>query len=108
VRRASQTSRSPGKEERKRQYVERFAQEAWDAQAISVADKVDNFESILVCAAAYGPDATWRMFKRGRDAQVERFEAMARVVSQLPAHPLLDEFAERLAEVKGLSCPESS
>jgi (p)ppGpp synthase/HD superfamily hydrolase len=102
VRATSEPDKSLTWEERKRRYLERFAQEAWDAQAISVADKIDNFDSILVSAAEYGAGATWQMFKRGRDAQVERFEAMARVLAQLPLHPLLDEFAERLAKVKAL------
>jgi (p)ppGpp synthase/HD superfamily hydrolase len=102
VRAVSEQDRSLPWEERKRRYVERFAQESWDAQAVSIADKVDNFESILVSSAEYGAEATWRMFKRGRDAQVERFEAMAKIAAGLPPHPLLREFEERLAQVRAL------
>jgi (p)ppGpp synthase/HD superfamily hydrolase len=87
-------------EERKRRYVERFAREPWDAQAISIADKVDNFQSILVCAAEYGPDSTWRMFRRGREAQLDQFDAMARVIATLGKHPLLLEFEANLAAVR--------
>jgi (p)ppGpp synthase/HD superfamily hydrolase len=102
VRAVSESDRSLPWEERKRRYIEHFAHESWDAQAISIADKVDNFESILVSSAEYGPDATWRMFKRGRDAQVERFEAMAEIAARLPPHPLLRDFEERLAQVRAL------
>jgi hypothetical protein len=82
--------------------VEHFAREPWDAQAIGVADKIDNFQSILVCAAQHGTEATWRMFKRGRDAQMERFDAMARVIATLPPHPLCREFEENLGLVRAL------
>jgi (p)ppGpp synthase/HD superfamily hydrolase len=89
-------------EERKRRYVERFARDPWDVQAISIADKVDNFQSILVCAAEYGPDATWRMFRRGRERQLEQFDAMARVIATLVEHPLLREFEASLAAVRAI------
>ena len=102
IRAVSEPDKALPWEERKRRYVERFEEEAWDAQAISIADKVDNFESILVSAAEYGAEATWRMFKRGRDAQVERFDAMARIIARLPPHPLLREFETRLGQVKAL------
>src|SRR5579859_23432 len=88
----SEADKSLPWEERKRRYVDRFAIEPWDAQAISIADKVDNFQSILVSAAEYGAEATWRMFRRGREAQLERFQAMAAVVARLPRHPLIAEF----------------
>jgi (p)ppGpp synthase/HD superfamily hydrolase len=102
VRSVSEQDRSLPWEERKRRYVERFAQESWDAQAISIADKIDNFESILVSSSEYGAGATWQMFKRGRDAQIERFEAMAKIAANLAPHPLLREFEERLAQVRAL------
>jgi (p)ppGpp synthase/HD superfamily hydrolase len=102
VQAVSEPDKSLPWEERKQRYLERFAQEPWDAQAVAVADKIDNFQSILVCAAAHGPEATWRMFKRGRDAQVERFDAMAKVIATLPAHPLLREFQAALSAVEAV------
>jgi (p)ppGpp synthase/HD superfamily hydrolase len=96
----SEADKSLAWEERKRRYLERFAVEPWDAQAISIADKIDNFQSIRVSTAEYGAEATWRMFRRGREAQLERFEAMAAVIARLPRHPLIAEFEENLEAVR--------
>jgi (p)ppGpp synthase/HD superfamily hydrolase len=98
----SEPDKSLAWEERKRLYVERFAREAWDVQAISVADKIDNFQSLVVSAQEHGATATWAMFKRGRSAQLQRFEAMAAVVARLPPHPLLSDFDEALAALRAL------
>lgn len=77
-------------EERKQRYLERFLVKSWDAQAISLADKIDNFQSILVCAAVHGDP--WPMFKRGREAQLVRFSVMKEMAMQLKPHPLIDEY----------------
>jgi (p)ppGpp synthase/HD superfamily hydrolase len=87
-------------EERKRQYVERFAAAPWDAQAIGVADKIDNFASLLVCAADHGDP--WSQLKRGRDVQMAQFETFARVLARLPPHPLLREFSETFAALRAM------
>jgi (p)ppGpp synthase/HD superfamily hydrolase len=102
VRAVSEPDKSLPWEERKARYLERFAAEPWEAQAIGIADKVDNFQSILVSAAASGADATWAMFRRGRAAQMQRFEAMEKIVSTLPAHSLIRCFEESLAELREL------
>jgi (p)ppGpp synthase/HD superfamily hydrolase len=102
VRAVSEPDKSLSWEERKKSYLERFAREPWEAQAIGIADKIDNFQSILVSAAEYGAEATWRMFKRGRDQQLERFEAMARLLANLPAHPLIQTYEEGLSAVRAL------
>lgn len=85
-------------EERKAQYLARFPHEPWSAQAITLADKIDNLESILVCAASHGDP--WAQFKRGREAQIARFTALVAAARRLPAHPLIDELAGVLAEVE--------
>ncbi|MET8049341.1 HD domain-containing protein [Streptosporangium sp. NPDC005286] len=86
-------------EERKRQYLEHFTEKPWEAQAISLADKIDNFMSI-VCARDHGDP--WAMFSRGRDAQLERFTALEDVLRELPLHPLVDEYRAALALVRGV------
>jgi (p)ppGpp synthase/HD superfamily hydrolase len=98
VRSTSEADKSLEWEERKRLYLEHFKNESWSAQAVSIADKIDNFSSILVCAREYGDP--WAMFKRGRDVQMSSFEAFARVVESLPPHPLCDEFSAALAAVQ--------
>jgi (p)ppGpp synthase/HD superfamily hydrolase len=102
VRAVSEPDKSLTWEERKAHYLARFASEPWDAQVVGIADKIDNFQSILVSAAEYGAEATWRMFKGGRAAQLERFEAMARLLAKLPAHPLIRTYEEGLSAVRAL------
>ncbi len=98
VRDVSEEDKALSWEERKRAYIERFPHKPWRAQAISLADKIDNFQSIMVCAADFGDP--WRMFKRGKSAQLERFDALAANLTALPAHALVDEFRSTLALVR--------
>ena len=100
VRQVSEEDKSLPWEERKKRYVERFSHEPWPAQAITLADKIDNFESIVVCARSFGDP--WPMFKRGRDAQLERFHALLAAARRLPPHPLVDEFERALADVSAV------
>jgi hypothetical protein len=87
-------------EDRKRLYVERFATIPWEAQAIGLADKIDNLASIAVSAHDIGDP--WTMFKRGKQAQLAYFEAVAAVVSSLPPHPIVSEFRAALGVVRGI------
>ncbi len=98
VKMVSEQDRSASWEDRKRRYLELFPQKPWEAQAITLADKIDNFESIVVCARDHGDP--WAMFKRGKPAQIERFEALAEMCKALPPHPLIAEFEAALAAVR--------
>lgn len=98
VRLASEEDKSKSWEERKRAYLERFPHKPWEAQAITLADKIDNFESIIVCSEQHGDP--WAMFKRGKAAQLERFEALDALARGLTPHPLIDEFHAALARVR--------
>ncbi|MEZ4448701.1 MAG: HD domain-containing protein [Nannocystaceae bacterium] len=98
VRLCSEEDKSLSWEERKLAYLERFPGKPWDAQAITLADKIDNFRSILVCAERHGDP--WPMFKRGRDAQLARFAALAVLLGDLPEHPLIDEYQAALAQLR--------
>jgi (p)ppGpp synthase/HD superfamily hydrolase len=100
VRHVSEEDKSLGWEERKRAYLEHFSNKPWEAQAITLADKIDNFQSILVCARTIGDP--WAMFKRGRDAQISRFQDLETRARALPAHPLIDEYGAVLASVVAL------
>lgn len=103
VRHASEEDKSLSWEERKRLYLEHFSQKPWEAQAITLADKIDNFQSILVCARAFAPTRDpWAMFKRGREAQIGRFRDLLDRARALPPHALIDEYADVLAEVESL------
>jgi (p)ppGpp synthase/HD superfamily hydrolase len=98
VRHCTETDKSLPWEERKRRYVEAFSHEPWEAQAIGLADKIDNFESIVVCRAEHGDP--WASFKRGRDVQLALFDRLAEKVSALPPHPLIDAYREALERVR--------
>jgi len=98
VRHASEEDKSLSWEERKRLYLEHFSKKPWEAQAITLADKIDNFQSIVVCARSFGDP--WPMFKRGKEVQLERFRDLLARARSLPAHPLVDEYAAALADVE--------
>lgn len=86
---------------RKQQYIDRFPHGPWEAQAISLADKIDNLQSIVVCAREYGDP--WAQFKRGRAEQLARFAALRAVAMRLPAHALIDEYVAALADAERLA-----
>jgi len=100
VRHVSEQDKALSWEDRKRLYLEHFSEKPWEAQAITLADKIDNLESIVVCAVSHGDP--WKMFKRGRDVQISRFEELAERASRLPAHPLVAEYERALANVVAL------
>ncbi|MCK6587640.1 MAG: HD domain-containing protein [Polyangiaceae bacterium] len=96
----SETDKSLPWEERKRLYLEHFPHKPWEAQAITLADKIDNFQSIVVCSRHHGDP--WALFKRGRDAQLARFDALLVMSRALPPHPLITEFEWALDEVRAV------
>jgi (p)ppGpp synthase/HD superfamily hydrolase len=98
VRHVSEEDKSLPWEDRKRLYLEHFANKPWDAQAITLADKIDNFLSILVAAREFGDP--WPMFKRGKEAQITRFRDLSARAKRLPPHPIIDEYERVLAEVE--------
>jgi (p)ppGpp synthase/HD superfamily hydrolase len=100
VRHVSEEDKSLSWEERKRRYLEHFTQKPWEAQAITLADKIDNFQSIVVCARQWGDP--WSMFKRGRDVQLGRFHDLRERAEKLPKHPLIDEYVAALREVEAV------
>ena len=88
-------------EDRKRLYIEHFAHNPWDAQAISIADKIDNFESIVTCAEHHGDP--WPLFKRGRQEQIARFDQLGEKLRALPPHPIIDEYFAGLEVVRAVN-----
>lgn len=100
VKHCSEDDRSLAWEDRKRAYVETFPSKPWEAQAITLSDKIDNFASIVVCHEVHGNP--WKMFKRGKAAQVERFEALGGAARTLSPHPLIDEYFVGLEKMKAV------
>lgn len=100
VRHVSEPDKSLSWEERKAAYLEHFKVKPWDAQAITLADKIDNFRSIELCARLHGDP--WAMFKRGREQQMARFEALLAATRALAPHALIEEYEQALAALRGL------
>jgi len=94
VQQVSEQDKSLSWEERKTHYLERFVDKPWEAQAISVADKTDNLWSIVVCSQRFGDP--WAMFKRGKDQQLPRFQALLVAARARGPHPLITELEQAL------------
>lgn len=93
----SEQDRSLPWEERKARYLEAFSHKSWEAQAITLADKIDNLESIVVAREQAEAAEVWSQFKRGREAQLARFHALLERARRLAPHPLVDEYAAAVA-----------
>jgi (p)ppGpp synthase/HD superfamily hydrolase len=103
VRHASEEDKTLGWEARKQAYLDAFPHKPWEAQAITLADKIDNLLSIEVCANHFGDP--WPMFKRGRDVQLGRFRELlvrARALPEHGGHPLVAELEDVLERVASL------
>lgn len=99
VRHVSEEDKSLSWEERKRAYLDHFPKKPWEAQAITLADKIDNFQSIIVCAKQFGDP--WKMFKRGKEAQIARFtDLKAMALAANASHPLVSEYVRVLGDVE--------
>ena len=96
----SESDKSLGWEERKQRYLEQFSKNPWEAQAITIADKIDNFQSIIVCKQCHGDP--WAMFKRGRESQMWRFVQLQQRLHTLPHHAMITTFDETLAALMKL------
>jgi len=96
VRHVSEADKSLPWEQRKQDYLDRFPAKPWEAQAITLADKIDNLRSIVVCAAEFGNP--WAQLKRGREIQLQRYDALLTAAQALPAHPLIDEYAAAIVQ----------
>ena len=94
----SEPDKSLSWEQRKADYLARFPGKPWEAQAITLADKIDNLQSILVCAREHGDP--WAQFKRGRTAQLARYAELRTAALRLPPHALVDEFVAVLSDVE--------
>ncbi len=88
-------------EERKERYLDHLAIASDDAKAITAADKIHNIQSILL-SLKRGSDI-WSAFKRGREAQLERFGRLVRLLERSWSHPLLDELGQALQTLRSQS-----
>ncbi|CAN5781456.1 hypothetical protein BH09MYX1_BH09MYX1_19250 [soil metagenome] len=82
-------------EARKSAYLAKFPSKGVDAQAITLADKIDNLLSIALCARDHGDP--WPLFKRGKAEQLVRFDALLAAARALAPSPALAAMTNELA-----------
>jgi (p)ppGpp synthase/HD superfamily hydrolase len=88
-------------EEKKLQYIETVRSGSEGAKAVATADKVHNMESLIL---AYGEQGTaiWDHFNAGKDKKIWFEEEMLKMLQSTWQHPLVDEYAILLEELKSL------
>lgn len=96
VTQVSEEDKSLPWEQRKAAYLAKFPHKGPDAQAITLADKIDNLVSIAVCARDHGDP--WPLFKRGKADQLKRFEALLAAARALAPHSTLAAMTNELAD----------
>lgn len=99
----SEKDKSLSWQERKDAYMESLDHKSWDSVAIAIADKIDNFESIVVCAVHHGNP--WPTFKFGKAEQLNLFDKMGSKLKAI-VHPLVDEYFETLEKVRNVDDTE--
>jgi (p)ppGpp synthase/HD superfamily hydrolase len=89
VNEVSEKDKSLSWERRKEEYLNHIRTGSDDAKAITAADKIHNINSILL-SLERGADI-WNAFKRGREAQLDRFNRLLSTLRAEWSHALLDE-----------------
>ena len=86
-------------EEKKKKYIETVRNGPEGAKAVSVADKIHNFESLLVAYSEQGPEI-WKKFK-SNEKQRSWFEReILKMFKETWEHPLIEEFEQLLKQKK--------
>lgn len=88
-------------EKRKEMYLEHLETGSDEAKAITTADKIHNINSIIV-SLKRGADI-WNAFKRGREAQLNRFNRLLKTLRAGWNHPLLDELEVALRVLESIT-----
>lgn len=89
-------------EEKKKAYIETIRAASDAVKAISTADKIANAHSLLAAHEAQGKEI-WTRFNRGRDKKIWFENAMLAMLRESWKHPLVDEYAELVAQLAQLS-----
>jgi len=88
-------------EERKRAYAAQVASGGMEALAVSLADKIHNLTG-MVAGLKAGGSAFWSHFNRGKEKQLWFAELMLETYRTHLTHPLVDEYAALVEELKTL------
>jgi (p)ppGpp synthase/HD superfamily hydrolase len=101
VNEVSEQDKSLPWEERKARYLEHLEGGSEEAKAITAADKIHNINSIIL-SLERGADI-WNAFKRGREAQLDRFNRLLNTLKSCWSHPLLGELEEAIRNLQTLA-----
>ena len=97
----SEQDKSLSWEKRKEKYIEHLETGSDGAKAITTADKIHNINSIIV-SLERGADI-WNAFKRGREAQLDRFNRLLKTLKAGWNHPLLDELEAAIRALESVT-----
>lgn len=88
-------------EDQRTKYVADVRAASEDVKAISIADKIHNAQSFILGYEAQGKDM-WKNFNRGRDKKIWFEEEMVTMLKETWQHPLVDQYAILVEEMKNL------
>ena len=89
-------------EDRMHGYIEQVRAGSVGAKAVSLADKIHNTESLIRAHHDIGV-AVWKLFSRGKERRVQFNEQMLAMLREEWQHPMLDEYAALVEQVRGLA-----
>ena len=89
-------------EERKQNYIDAVRAGSPEAKAVSVADKIDNLKTLLTLHKKAGSAQTWKLFNRGKEQKLWFEETMLAMLQETWRHPLIDEYALLVEQMRGL------
>lgn len=88
-------------EEKKQKYIDTVRAASDEVKAISTADKIHNAESFIAGHRAQGSNM-WKHFNRSKDKKLWFEEAMLKMLKETWQHPLVDEYAVLVEQMKKL------
>jgi guanosine-3',5'-bis(diphosphate) 3'-pyrophosphohydrolase len=88
-------------EDKKRAYVASVRSASVEAEALSVADKIANAQSLIEAHAREG-STVWRYFNAGRDKKLWFEHEMLTMLRKTWQHPLVDEYAKLVTQMDSL------
>jgi len=78
-------------EDKKLLYIESVKNGPDEAKAVCAADKIHNFECLLINNKKYGP-SMWDSFKRGKEKQLWYNREVLKMLKESWQHPLINEY----------------
>ncbi len=88
-------------EEKKKAYIEAVRNGSESAKAVSAADKIHNAKSLLAAHDKQGSEL-WKHFNAGKKKKLWFEEAMLAMLQETWKHPLVDEYASLVEQMKAL------